>query len=124
MDANIGRMLGFSDIQLWQRKEDKFNDTTGAYKKQTIENKESYKWIKASNASKEDLNNAKSITIIEDREGDTYEQFCSIPDEKTHLLIRSRDDRNFSDGKKVHVALEEAKCLGEYKIEIKGDLGK
>jgi Transposase DNA-binding/Transposase DDE domain len=124
IDANIGTMLGFSDIQLWHRKEDKSNNTTGAYKKQTIENKESYKWIKASNASKEVLNKAKSITIIEDREGDIYEQFCCIPDEKTHLLIRSRDDRNLSDGKKLHTALQEAKSLGEYKIEIKGDLRK
>jgi Transposase DNA-binding/Transposase DDE domain len=124
MDANIGTMLGFSDVQLWHRKEDKANNLTRAYKKQRIEDKESYKWIKASNESKEVLKNANSITIIEDREGDIYEQFCIIPDKKTHLLIRSRDDRNLSDGRKLHTALQEAKPLGEYKIDIKGDLRK
>jgi ribosomal protein S8 len=124
MDANVGTILGFSDVQLWHRKEDKANNTTRAYKKQSIEDKESYKWIKASNESKEVLSDAKSITIIEDREGDIYEQFCSIPNEKTHLLIRSRDNRNLSDGKKLHTALEEAKSLGEYKIDIKADIRK
>jgi hypothetical protein len=124
MDANIGTMLGFSDVQLWHRKEDKANNTTQAYKKQSIEDKESYKWIKASDESKKVLRDAKSITIIEDREGDIYEQFCSIPDERTHLLIRSRDDRNLSDGRKLHTALQEAKPLGKYTIDIKEDLRK
>lgn len=47
LDADKETMLGFSDIQLWHRKEDKSNNTTQAYKQQFIEDKESYKWIKA-----------------------------------------------------------------------------
>lgn len=53
IDANDETMLGFSDVQLWHRTEDKANNTTKAYKKQDIEEKESYKWIKASQRSKE-----------------------------------------------------------------------
>lgn len=121
IDSNSETMLGFSDVQLWHREEDKANNTTNAYKKQPIEEKESYKWIKASQKSKEILNSAKSITIIEDREGDIYEQFSSIPDEKTQLLIRNRDNRRLQDGTRLHEVLKQAKLLGEYKIALYGD---
>ena len=68
IDADSQNMLGFSDIYLWHRAEDKSNNTTRAYKKQRIEEKESYRWIQSSLKSKEVLTAAKSITIIEDRE--------------------------------------------------------
>jgi hypothetical protein len=120
IDTSSETMLGFSDVQLWHRTEDKANNTTKAYKKQSIEEKESYKWIKASKQTKELLNSAKSITIIEDREGDIYEQFCSIPDEKTQLLIRNRDNRRLQDGTRLHDVLKQTKPLGEYEIALYG----
>ncbi|MBK7964733.1 MAG: hypothetical protein IPK10_05200 [Bacteroidetes bacterium] len=70
-------------------KEDKSNNATRIYKQQSIQEKESYKWIKASENAKALLSEASSITIIEDREGDIYDQFCIVPDERTHLIIRS-----------------------------------
>jgi hypothetical protein len=124
IDATTETMLGFSDIQLWHRKEDKANNTTQAYKKEPIEEKESYKWIKASSASKQNLIDANSITIIEDREGDIYEQFSSIPDAKTHVLIRSRDNRVLANGEKLYTALATAAALGSYKINVNGDIRK
>jgi len=124
LDANNNSMLGFSDVQLWHRADDKANNTTKLYKRQPIEEKESYKWIKASEHSKAVLKAAKSITIIEDREGDIYEQFCCIPDDKTTLLIRSRDNRNTNDGAKLHDLLNQAKAIGTYKIEVKEDVRK
>jgi hypothetical protein len=69
------------------------------YKSQPIEDKESYKWIEVAQHSKEVLKQADSVTFIEDREGDIYEQFALIPDDKTHLLVRSRTTRNLSNGK-------------------------
>ena len=122
VDAHSETMLGFGDVQLWHREEDKANNTTKVYKKQPIEEKESYKWIKASQRSKDVLTRARSITIIEDREGDIYEQFCSIPDEKTQLLIRNRDNRKLRDGSKLHDVLKQTKSLGEYTIALYGDL--
>ena len=124
IDANSEAMLGFSDVQLWHRTKDKANNTTKAYKKQGIEEKESYKWIKAGEQSKELLGSAKSITIIEDREGDIYEQFCKIPDQKTQLLIRNRDNRRLDDGTRLHETLKQATPLGEYEIMIYGDIRK
>jgi hypothetical protein len=124
LDANRSTALGFSDIQLWHRREHKANNTTKNYKKLTIGEKESYRWIKASEESKKILSEAKSITIIEDREGAIYEQFASIPDITTHLLIRSRDNRKLWDGSRLYDTLSQAPLAGTYTIKIIEDLRK
>lgn len=124
IDANSGSMLGFSDVHLWHREEDKSNNTTRAYKKQPIEDKESYRWIQAGQNSKKILESAKSITIIEDREGDIYEQFCVIPDDKTHLLIRSRDSRRLADGTRLYDTLALEPLSGTYTIQVDSDKRK
>ncbi|MEJ7678252.1 MAG: hypothetical protein WKG06_10410 [Segetibacter sp.] len=47
-----------------------------------------------------------------------------IPDERTHLIIRSRDNRRLSDGLKLfeHVAAQPS--AGSYNIELVKDIGK
>jgi hypothetical protein len=124
LDAHTESMLGFCDIQLWHRTLDKSNNTTGACKHQPIEAKESYKWIKASNQAKEVLSAASDITIIQDRERDIYEQFCLIPDHRTSLIIRSRDNRRLSDGSRLYDALKGSPVLGLYTLELPKDLRK
>lgn len=124
LDANRETILGIADLQLWHRTEDKANNTTKIYKGQPIEEKESYKWIKASNRIKDELQSAKSITIIQDREGDIYDQFCLIADDKTNLIIRSRDNRRLANGDRLHQVLASSKKLGSYTIEVYGDLRK
>lgn len=124
IDAEKETMLGFSDIQLWHRTEDKCNSTTRIYKTQFIEQKESHKWIKSSRNSKEVLRSAKMITIIEDREGDIYEQFCTIPDEKTHLLIRSKENRKLADGTLLYDSIAQEKIAGSYSFNVTADIRK
>lgn len=124
MDADSEVMLGFSDIQLWNRDEGAANKAAREYKKLPIEEKESYKWIKASKESKQHLSAARSITFIEDREGDIYEQFATIPDAQTHLIIRSRDNRRLSDGSKLFDCLACQPAAGSYEIEIVKDIRK
>jgi Transposase DNA-binding len=124
LDAVDETVLGFSDLQLWHRKEDKLDKDERQYSTLPIEEKESYKWIKACQESKRHLCSAASITFIEDREGDIYEQFASIPDARTHLIIRSRDNRRLSDGRKLFDALSSQNMAGSYEIAIVTDLRK
>lgn len=124
IDAHKETMLGFSDVLLWHRKEDKANNTTGRYKKQHLEEKESYRWIQASQNSKEVLQGAKSITFIQDREGDIYDQFCLVPDTKTNVVIRNRDNRKLADGTLLHDTLSKEKLAGTYSLPIIADLRK
>lgn len=121
IDADDETMLGFSDVHLWHRQEDKSNNTTRAYKKQPIEDKESFRWIQSGYDSKKILASAKSITIIEDREGDIYEQFCLIPDDKTHLLIRSRDNRKLANGTRLYDTLALESLAGTYTFRVESD---
>jgi len=120
-DANRKTILGIADLQLWHRTEDKANNTTKIYKGQLIEEKESYIWIKASNSIKDEMQNAKSITIIQDTEGDIYDQFCLIADDKTNLIIRSRDNCLLESGDRLHQVLASSQKLGSYTIEVNGE---
>jgi hypothetical protein len=121
LDASTETILGFSDIQLWHRDEDK---EQRVYQKLRIEEKESYKWIKACVEGKKHLSKAASITFIEDREGDIYEQFATIPDERTHLIIRSRETRRLSTGGNLFEHLAGQPVAGTYSIELVKDIRK
>ena len=123
LDAQEETILGFSDIQLWHR-EGQSTKVERGYKRLPIEEKESFKWIRACNESKVHLAAATSITFIEDREGDIYEQFARIPDERTHLIIRSRDNRNLSNGGKLFDELSRQSVSGGYDIDIVKDIRK
>jgi len=124
LDAASETLLGYCNIQLWHREEDKLDKTERNYRELPIEEKESYKWIRACNESKQHLSGVRSITFIEDREGDIYQQFATVPDERTHLIIRSRDNRRLSDGSKLFDKLSHQKAAGQYEITIVKDIRK
>lgn len=67
------------------------------------------------------MESTRSITIIEDREGDIYEQFCLIPDDKTHLLIRSRDNRKLANGSHLYDTLASEPLAGTYTFRVESD---
>jgi len=124
LDASSETLLGYSNIQLWHREEDKLDKRARDYPSLPIEEKESYKWIRACKESKEHLSQARSITFIEDREGDIYQQFVCIPDERTHLIIRCRDNRRLSEGIKLFDKLSQQQAAGKYEIAIVKDIRK
>ncbi len=124
IDAGSLNALGFSHVHLWHRDVNKGTKFTRNYKQLPIEEKESYKWIDSSQRSKEILKEAEKITIIQDREGDIYEQFIQVPDERTELLIRSRTDRKLTNGKTLFGHLDELKPQGSYYITVEGDKRK
>lgn len=63
------------------------------------------------------------MTAISDREGDIYEVFATVPDKRTHLLIRSRDNRRITEGK-LFDYLSNQDVAGTYELEIRGDIRK
>lgn len=97
MDAFTENMLGFSDAQLWHRVYDD-PQRHRRTKHLSIEEKESFKWIASCEKTKEKFAAAQSITFVEDRDGDIYEQFARVHDNKTHFVIRSCKDRRLTDG--------------------------
>jgi len=94
VDAERGHCLGLLDVQVWRR----FKGKAADYRKQPIEDKESYRWLKGPQRAKAALAKAAMITIIDDREGDIYEKWARLPDRRTHLLTRACRDRAIAGG--------------------------
>jgi hypothetical protein len=124
IDAAEGSCLGLASLKSWIRTENKKKTKGNIYRKQRIEHKESYKWIEASNKAKEVLVQAKQITIIADRESDIYEEWCRIPDKKTHLLTRACQDRALSNDERLFSYVNDLKSMGIYEFEVKARRGK
>jgi hypothetical protein len=120
VDSKTGMGLGFSYLKLWNRQWNKKDKYERDYKKQSIEEKESYRWIECGIESKSVLQHASQITVIADRESDIYEEFALVPDARTHVIIRSRGDRVLSnENKKLHDALATEEVKGVYDLTVK-----
>lgn len=118
---------GFSHVHLFNRdlqREPKQSRDKHEYKKLGIEDKESNKWLLSSKAAKENLQQAAMVIIVQDREGDIYEQFATIPNERTHLVIRAKSDRSLPEGTKLFSKVSACDVAGTYSFEIEGDKRK
>lgn len=125
VDADIKTALGYSGIDIWHRPEDEPNDDERLYQKRPIEEKESYKWIKAAEQSRRELSRAKQITVVADREADIYDLFGRYTGTDLHLLIRSKSDRRINANKeKLTDHLLRQPEQHTYSIEVRGDIRK
>ena len=122
IDADMYHLLGFADVKIWNRPENNPDKFERNYQQLPIEEKESYKWIESARASKQALQSAELITVVEDREGDIYDQFVSIPDERTHLLVRSCQNRRTSSNVRLHEFIHSKNCTSKYELQIAGDI--
>jgi hypothetical protein len=122
LDAQTLMPYGFSDIKIWNREWDVAAKTKSHYKHSLpMEGKESYKWIESSVKTQNVLDNAREIIIIQDREGDIYDQFCLVPDHRTHLLIRAKSNRILADKTRLFEHLSSQPLQGTYQIKLEGD---
>lgn len=118
---------GFCHLHLFNRdleRQPKESRDKHLYKKLDIEEKESNKWLISSRAARENLKDAAMVIIVQDREGDIYEQFATIPDERTHLLIRAKSDRSLPEGIKLFSKVSACEVAGTYSFDIEGDKRK
>lgn len=120
LDAQTGSCLGFSEIHI----ENRLKGSAENYPKLPIEEKESYRWLEAAEKSKVVLSQATTATFIGDRENDIYEYFDRIPDEKTHVITRTRVDRILTNGGKLYAYLDEQPLLGVMNITVPREIRK
>jgi Transposase DNA-binding/Transposase DDE domain len=122
IDAETLVPYGFADVKVWNRGHE-WVAKACSYRRNTtpIQEKESYKWIETSLHTKQTLSTARQLLIIQDREGDIYEQFCVVPDQRTHLLIRAKTNRVLADKCKLFDYLAQQPLQGSYKLELTGD---
>jgi hypothetical protein len=119
VDAASYFPLGIADVYLWDRPLEK--DEERNYRQLPVDQKESRKWLQVSEHTKTCLQQAAAVVIIEDREGDIFEQFKAVADDKTFLLVRSRGNRNLQDGGKLWAQLSAAALAGSYELSVDSD---
>jgi hypothetical protein len=121
LDAAECIPYGYADVKVWNRPLSFTSKFERKYNALPIEQKESYKWIEVSNNTKAALSDVVTgMIIVQDREGDIYEQFATIPDAKTDLLIRARTNRTLRDKTKLFSCLEDNKVEGTYSLSVEG----
>lgn len=116
IDANNNDILGLSGIKIWTRTEEELYKIDK--KKRLIEDKESYKWLETAQKAKENITNAKMLTVVGDRENDIYEYFDRIPDKKTHLIVRSSINRKLLNNTHIEAHMNTILPCGIYEIII------
>jgi len=121
VDQEIG--LGFSYIKIWNRKQENIRGRGNkSYRHLPLEEKETYRWIECGLESKKNLQSAKHLTIIADRESDIYQEFALLPDDKTDLIIRSSQNRLVYDSDtKLYEALAQVDSCGKYDLKVRAN---
>lgn len=121
VDALTCVPYGYSDVKVWNRPLELNSKFQRKYNSLPITDKESYKWIEVSKNTKNVLKPiVEGMVIVQDREGDIYEQFATIPDEQTDLLIRAKTNRKLADGTKLFGCLSDLDSMGSYELQIEG----
>lgn len=120
IDEQFQLPIGISSIEIWNRKWDGLNRHERDYHHQNIKDKESYRWILGAQNTKALLSRATYLTIIGDRESDIYDEFVLIPDNRTHILIRSGINRRLH-GEDVNLfeKLDSSEQKATYELEVR-----
>lgn len=121
IDAETFIPYGFADVRVWNRPMEFQSKKDRSYNQLPIEQKESYKWIETSKNTQLALQDTVTgMIIVQDREGDIYEQFASIPNAQTSLLIRVSQNRLLTDGTKLFDSLLNCPVVDTYELPIEG----
>ena len=115
-----GMPLGILTQDIWARPLDQPSKTPAECAQQPIEEKESYKWIKAFRQTLA-LSPAEVETLtICDREADIYEMFALADQEEAKLLVRARFNRALVDESlgKLWNKVERSAIAGHLQVHV------
>ena len=101
VDADHGGIIGLVGAQVLNRTGDKVDPS----KPRAIEDKESYRWLRATEEAADVLSAAARVTVVADRESDIYEQFARRP-ESVHLLTRAAQDRCLAETGRLFATMD------------------
>jgi len=99
VDAGTGAVLGLVDVRIWNRA----GGQVGPRRSRATVDKESQRWLDGSVRAGEVLAAAAQITVVEDREGDIYEQFACRAS-NVHLIVRACQNRRIETDTQAHTS--------------------
>lgn len=118
VDAESSSIQGLSSVIIYNRGWNQKDKKERNYAQLPIQDKESYRWIKSAELSKDQIPETALMTVIGDRESDIYEEFVVVPDQRTHILVRSRADRSLSNKSKLYSSLDSISPQGKSVIQV------
>jgi len=89
VDAESGGIIGLVGAEVINRTQGKVEDL----RTRPADEKESRRWLAGAETAGDVLTAAAMITMVEDREGDIYDQFARRP-ANVHLLVRAAQNRS------------------------------
>lgn len=98
VDETTGVPLGLAALHLYNRTWGQPDKHQRRYSALPISAKESARWGATATEALARLPQAEHRTVVCDREGDIYDLFAEVPDERTTLVVRSRTDRRVTAG--------------------------
>ena len=99
LDATTGGIIGLVGAEVINREPGEVVDR----KSRKADDKESRRWLAGAETAGDVLAEAAKITMVEDREGDIYDQFARRP-QNVDLLVRARHNRSLTSGEKLFTA--------------------
>jgi len=121
MDAEHGGILGLVGAEVINRPAGKVQHR----KRRNADDKESRRWLAGAETAGDVLSEAAMITLVEDREGDIYDQFARRPD-NVQLIVRAARDRSVGGDQKLFAACAGWPETGRSMITVaakRGNLG-
>jgi Transposase DDE domain len=124
VDANTSECLGLVGGSLWTRNEVAGGKTSRRQRKKQnrrrcFDQKETYHWIKTPQAAKPVLAAAATVTMVADREADSYPFWALVPDTNVHVLGRVYHDRTLAEGGTLTTAARNWSVLGTRRLTIR-----
>lgn len=120
--ATESKFYGLAAAEVYNRtwgQKDKFERDYGNL---PIQEKESYRWITTPQKTKETIGADTLLTIIGDRESDIFEEFATVPDKQTHLLVRCKTNRRLIGSEhKLYEQLQQQQKAATAHVELKGN---
>jgi DDE family transposase len=124
VDADTGECLGLVGGSLWTR-DAVANDKTNrrqrkkSNRQRRLDQKETRHWIETPQAAKPVLAAAAMVTMIADREADSYQFWALVPEAGVHVLGRVYHDRKLAEGGTLTTAARSWSALGTRRLTIR-----
>jgi hypothetical protein len=113
VDADDETLLGVLHAKIWTRSGKKLPKR----RTRTIEEKESIRWIEATEAADDLLSSAAQVIVVGDREFDIYSQFARRPG-RVELIIRAAQNRKLADDERLFDAPTDWREFGTMDIFV------
>jgi Transposase DDE domain len=113
VDVEDDALLGIMHAHIWTRS----TKPMAARRSRAIENKESMRWIEATEIAAELLDGAAQLIVVGDRECDIYSQFARIP-LGVELIVRAAQNRKLANDANLFSVASDWREFGSMDIRV------